>query len=119
MAQWNGQYTGNTHGTKVEDLEEALRHAVEAFRDASDDVKLSKGKAVKKLAARVLNARLKMVKARLSETLPVEAKELQARMVQIEHLRIREENLRSAGIAGIFCEFQVGELVSSDPGSED
>ena len=117
MAQWNGQYTGNTHGTKVTDFEHALRHAVEAFRNASDELRLSKAKAVKKLAAKVLIARLKMVKAKLAETKPVEAKDWEKRIVQVDHLTILERNLKAAGVAGILIEFGAQELLANDRNS--
>ena len=114
MAQWNGQYTGNTHGTKVADLEDTLRHAVEVFKNSSADVKSSKGKAVKKLAAKLLNARLKMLKAKLADTTPVEAKNWEKRRIQIEHLEIQEKQWTSSGVSGILSEFGVDKLVTDE-----
>lgn len=114
MAQWIGQFTSNTHGTKVSDFEYTLRHAVEVFRAAPADVKLNKAKAVKKLAGKVLNARLKMVKAKLSETTPVQAKDWEKKRVQVEHLQTMERSLQSAGVTGILIEFGVEELATDD-----
>lgn len=72
MAQWNGQYTGNSHLTKVEDLEATLRHAVTIFREASSSAESdTKGKAVRKLAEKLLSARLKFLRAKLYDAEPV------------------------------------------------
>ena len=118
MAQWIGQYTGNTHGTKAADLEHLLRHAVEVFKASSVELKPTKAKLVKKLAAKVLNARLKVVKAKLSETMPVEAKDWESRRVQVEHLQTMETNLLSADVAGILIEFDAAELAADDRDTE-
>ena len=114
MAQWNGQYTGNTHGTRVTDFEQTLRHAIDVFKTASDEMRSNNARAVKKLAAKVLNARLKMVKAKLSDTIPAKAEDLEKRIVQIEHLTILERNLQAAGVDGILIEFGMAELLADD-----
>lgn len=44
MAQWVGQFSNNTHGTKVADSEFLLRNAVEAFKTSVDDLKRDKAK---------------------------------------------------------------------------
>ena len=110
MAQWNGQFSGNTHKTKVLDLERMLRHSVEVFRTCSEETKPSKGKAVKQLAAKLLNARLKMIKAALSETIPVEEENLQKRRSQLDHLLAEEKKLGMEGVNGILIEFDIKDL---------
>ena len=114
MAQWNGQFTGNTHGTKVSDLEQTLTHAVEVYKIASEDVKLSKARSVKKLAEKVLNARLKFVKAKQSDTIPVEGKDWEKKHVQVEHLKLQESALVADGVVGILKEFDAPELATRD-----
>ena len=65
MAQWSRQYTGNTHATRVADLEASLRRAVSAFTEAqSDPERASKAKSVRKLAERLLLARRRLLAAR-------------------------------------------------------
>lgn len=62
MAQWKGQYSGHTHLTKVLELEGSLRKAVAAYLSSEEADKL---KAMEKLAVRLLNARVKNLRARL------------------------------------------------------
>lgn len=62
MAQWKGQYSGHTHVTKILDLESSLRKAVAAYLSSGEAGKL---KAAEKLAERLLNARVKNLRARL------------------------------------------------------
>jgi hypothetical protein len=64
MAQWRGQFTWLTHQTKLEDAEAVLRRAVVAFRGAPPADVAAKAKAVRQVAERVLNLRLKLLKAR-------------------------------------------------------
>ena len=113
MAQWNGQFTGNSHATKVEDYENTLRHAVEALNSCGVEERPAKIKSVKKLAAKVLNARLKMVRARRYDAQPVESKDWPARRVQLEHLTELETKLSGAGVDGILIEFGATELVKA------
>src|ERR1700755_1725191 len=88
MAQWNGQFTGNTHATKVKDLEETLAHAVNVFREAESAEEIqAKGKSVRKLAEKLLNARLKFLKAKIYDAESILEKDEAKRAIQIENLR--------------------------------
>lgn len=107
MAQWVGQFSNNTHGTKVADSEFLLRNAVEAFKTSVDDLKRDKAKTVKKLAGKVLNARLKMLKAKRSEIEPVESSQWSDRRIQIENLEGMITEITSAGVDGILREFEI------------
>ena len=50
MAQWNGQFTGNSRATKIKDLEEMLSHAVEVYHELSlNDERVIKEKQFAKL----------------------------------------------------------------------
>ena len=112
MAQWNGQFTGNTHLTKVQDLEQTLSHAVTVFREANSSAELpAKEKAVQKLAAKLLTARLKLLKAQLYDTEPVISDELSSRNKRIETLRQQEAKVRTDGVNGILIEFGVQDLI--------
>jgi hypothetical protein len=114
MAQWAGQYSGLSHATKVDDYEYMLEHAIEIFKSCTDAEKSKKAKSVRKLAAKVLNARLKLVKAKRYEVEPVEAKDWKERRVQIDHLEEVEAKLSSEGTAGILREFGATELTESE-----
>jgi hypothetical protein len=104
VAQWLGQFSGHTHATKVEDAEEALRHAVAAFRAAGAGDRDRKAKSVRTLSARLLSARLKLLKARLAALEPVaEGREQSAD--GIEALRAREAQTRADEVNGILAEF--------------
>jgi len=112
MAQWNGQYTGNSHATKIKDLEETLTHAVFVFREAGSAEEIqAKGKSVRKLAEKLLNARLKFLKAKIYDAEPVSERDEAKRAVQIENLRQHEAKARHDGINGILNEFKVADLI--------
>ena len=108
MAQWSGFGSGNTHATRVEDLEDTLREAIAAFRSAAAEQDRQRtAKSVRKLAKRLLSARLKMFKARLSELQPLTSPwEGQG----IESLKNREARTRAAGLNGILAEFGAEQL---------
>jgi hypothetical protein len=110
MAQWAWQFTGLSHRTKVDDYENMLRHAVEVFKNAANDDKSQKARSVKKLAVKVFNARLKMVKAKRYEVEPVNETEWKVKRTQVQHLVEIEEKLASEGLSGILQEFGVPEL---------
>ena len=100
MAQWRGQFTGLTHATKLEDAEEVLRRAVVVFRGTLPAEAAGKAKAVRHLAERVLNLRLKLLKARRAAGPPVNNSSTYA-----EELLAPERAVLSAGLAGILSEF--------------
>lgn len=109
MAQWVGQYTGNTHTTKVRDLEETLENSIAKFRELkTDEEKLVKQKAIIKIAEKVLNARLKFLKAKIYDAEPVvEGK--QSKLVS--NLKEQETILLEKGVNGILIEFDANDLI--------
>ena len=113
MAQWWGQYSGNSHQTKVDDLEEILQHAVIVFHNSDSDLERnSKKKNLCKLAKKLYNARLKLLRAKLDEAQPVIEGDLETQSSRIEALRTQEAKVKSEGINGIFVEFGIKELIS-------
>jgi hypothetical protein len=104
VAQWLGQFSGHTHATKVEDAEDALRHAVTALRAAGQDDREGKAKSVRNLAGRLLAARLKLYKARLAALEPA-ADGREQKLDGVETLRAREARTRAEGEKGILAEF--------------
>lgn len=100
MAQWTGQYSGLTHETKVQDIEALLRQAVAAFDATPEPARESKAKAVHHLSDRLLAARLKALRARLSALHEPGPKQAAA-----SQLQTREQELRAQGVTGIFKEF--------------
>ena len=107
MAQWLGQFSGLTHLTKVQDAECLLAHAVATLRTTDPEpARAKKGKAVDRLAGQLLKARLKWLKAQLSEKTEGQSERtLAQRAVEIEILRRREANIRMGGLAAILIEF--------------
>ena len=103
MAQWKGQFSGLTHETKVQDLEATLRQAVTAFDAAPDAERETKAKAVRHLADRLLTARLKALRARLSALR--EPGQKRASDSQVKQLQTREQEFHAQGVAGILKEF--------------
>lgn len=111
MAQWLGQFTGNSHQTKVEDLEATLRHAIDIFREtALPEERLVKEKAVRKLAKKLLTARLKFLRAKLYDAEPVTENIAKKQKINIESLRHQEIKTRLDGINGILVEFGAQDL---------
>jgi hypothetical protein len=112
MAQWIGQYTGNSHATKVQDFEETLRHSITVYREtASYEERFSKRKAIKKLAEKLLNARLKFLKAKLYDAEPVKETDSKKRSSHTDNLHQHLEKVRSEDINGIFKEFDIEDLI--------
>ena len=107
MAQWSRQYTGNTHATRVADLEASLRRAVSAFTEAqSDPERASKAKSVRKLAERLLLARRRLLAARRTAAQQVRSGEaLAEREKEISRLQERAATLDEGGLRGILAEF--------------
>lgn len=105
MAQWYGQFTGNSHSTKVKDLEEMLIHAVNVYRESSNEEKITKAKAIQKIAEKLLTARLKLLKAKLYDAEPVIDEKGEKQAIQIKHLQEKIFNVESVGVNGILEEF--------------
>ena len=115
MAQWLGQISGRTHETRVRDAEDALKHAVNAFRDVSGPhEREKKAENVRQLATRLLQARIRLFRARL-------ARASEPRMTGqpsgwsdgVDHLREQENATRSGGVQAILVEFGSNELDES------
>lgn len=110
MAQWLGQFTGRTHATKVEDVEDSLRHAIASFRTADSDDRRQKSKSVRMIAERLLTARLKALDAKLAELKPA-AEEHEQNAKKIQYLRAKESKARNEGVAGILREFRALDAI--------
>ena len=108
MAQWQGQFSGRTHATKVRRLERTLAVAVSALKAASDNERGKKLKAVRTIATRLLSARLHMMRSRISV-----AREKQEES-SVATLRSREETARVTGVEAILREF--GAMSGADHG---
>lgn len=69
MAQWSRQYSGNTHGTRVQDLEQQLQHAIDVFRSrrTSQDAAQSR-ETVLRMADKLLAARIRKRKVNAPQT---------------------------------------------------
>ena len=107
MAQWNGQFSGLTHETKVQDIEASLRQAVAAFNSATEGERDSKSKAVRHLAERLLAARLKALRSRLCVLR--EPGKKRASDSRVKQLQAREQETEAQGVTGILNEFHFGE----------
>ena len=71
MAQWLGQFTGNTHLTKVEDREQQLRHVVDVLgtKQLPAD-RQTYMKTVVRFAEQLHLARLRALKAQIASLDP-------------------------------------------------
>jgi len=105
MAQWTGQFGGHTHETKVKDIEDSLRLAIQTYRITAEAECAGKLKAIRHLAERLLAARLKALRARLSELTEPSSKSLDH--TKAAHLRTREQELQAQGVDDILREFEL------------
>jgi hypothetical protein len=114
LAQWAGGYSGNTHATRVEEAEAALRRAAAALKSgvSSDQPPKAAAKA-RKLAERVLSARVRMLKARLSAMQDASARDAApAGSEELSALRTRLARVQEQGLPGILAEFHLEALRS-------
>jgi hypothetical protein len=107
MAQWNGQYSGLTHETKVKDIETSLRAAIAAFDAAAETERATKAKAVRHLAERLFSARAKALSARLSALRRPAAEGVVPS--GLARLQTREKEVNEHGVVGILHEFRFNE----------
>jgi len=112
LAQWVGQESGNTHDTRVQDAECALAHAVDLIRSAPSPKDQKALKSVVRLAERVLSARTRRLKARLSELRRSSARsrEEEQTLKTMALFQRKLDDLQSSRVAGILAEFGVGDL---------
>ncbi len=106
MAQWLGQFTGHTHATRVAETEETLRTAFRALETCDPSERPHKEKAIRKIAARLLRARMQFLKAHLVELTRVATAEAhEKRAKEIERMRIAREVTETGGVAAILAEY--------------
>ena len=113
MAQWQGQFTGRTHATKVKDAEASWRVAIAALKTAPKDDRERKSQAVQQLGERLLAARLKMLRAQiesLTEALPPDAYPKQA-----QRLMTQERQTIDGGLDRLLAEFDTVGLAAATP----
>jgi hypothetical protein len=123
VAQWLGQFTGRTHETRVQDGEDALKRAIQALRDVSAPHEVpKKTKNVRHLATRLLQARIRVLRARI-------ARASEPRMTGqpsgwadgVDLLRAQEGATRVGGVHAILVEFgaeaAAAPNASESPGS--
>jgi hypothetical protein len=111
MAQWMGQFSGHTHGTKVGDVEESLRKAVTAMDTSAGIDRDRKVSAVRHLAERLVGARLKLLRARIASASELKYKNGKSSSEQVPHLKLRARQLESEGVEGILKEFGAYEKI--------
>jgi hypothetical protein len=106
VAQWWGQFSGRTHETRLQDVEDALKLAVVAFRESAGGEREHQARNVRKLAKRVLSARLRVLRSRIVRASePRMTGEASAWTDGVEALRAREVEARGDGVNGILAEF--------------
>jgi len=110
MAQWMGQFTGRTHESKVKELERTLEKAIEALKEASSDNFNAKRKSVLKVSARLLAARHKAIKARISKI--SETRSLENDSSKTRNLIQREKEINTNGVEMILKEYEIQDLVN-------
>ena len=107
MAQWQGQFSGRTHETRVREVEATLRRTVSALREESSaEVQERLKKQVRNLAKRLLTARLHLLKSRVGKASEQRMTGAPSAWADgIATLRAKEAQTRQEGINGILREF--------------
>ena len=109
MAQWLGQFSGNTHATRVADIEDAMRHAVAALRTAKGtDAAVSKAKAARRLAEQLFAARIRLLEVRLDAATPLTSEQSEARP-HLDKLRSRIVAMQAEGVRRVLEEFEISD----------
>ena len=116
MAQWFGSYTGRTHGTKVAHFEATMKVAVESLRSADLATAEKKLGSVMSVADRLLNARLKMLGARIERF--TEGRPPRECIERTRNLVTKEESARAGGVPAILKEFGVDAILGANANAE-
>ncbi len=104
MAQWMGQFSGETHKTKIEDRKAQLRQAIEVYRStAGEEERRSQEKKVIRFAENLHQARLKGAKAVWAAWDPCDTEGL-GRMLR------KMEVLEQQSIESVLKEFHVEDI---------
>ncbi len=104
------QFSGNTHETKVRDLEESLRKAANGLKAAVEPEKPHKMKAVKSLSKRLLDSQLKMYKARIKALSMQKLKKQDDPSIEVRKIMKKEKELKENGVEGILKIFGVQDF---------
>ncbi len=108
MAQWARQYTGNTHETRVDDAERALREAIAEQADPKDVLPDEVRLKWKKLAEKILFAREQVIRAKLSRSRHVPTEEAFENQKLAQDRMVKSlEVLYKGGVDAILLEFGV------------
>jgi hypothetical protein len=105
MAQWTGQFSGFTHETKVQGIEQSLRQAIVTYKALPEAERAGKLKAIRHLSEKLLAARLKALHARISALTEPGSKSLDE--TKAAHLGTREQELQAQSRDDIFREFGI------------
>jgi len=107
MAQWSGQFAGNTHLSKVRDLEQQLLYAVDVYRtlETQSEIELQ-AQVVLRFADKLLNARVRANKARIAALDPRDTDDRTKGESKTERILVD-------GVPAILKEFRVSD-VSAD-----
>lgn len=104
MAQWSGQYNGNTHLSKVHDREAQLSDAVETYRKCeTQSDRYARAQTVLRFADRLLIARLKAQRAQVAALDPRNTDQLEQAKRKLQHMR-------DTGLRGVLGEFAAADI---------
>ena len=113
MAQWIGQFSGRTHESRIADVEATLRRAIESLAAAGADSSAHERKNVLNLAEKLLAARTRQHKARLSQKRERATAESPAEnALALVRLEQSVAEMKVAGISAILKEFGVRDVDS-------
>ncbi len=104
MAQWSGQFTGNTHLSKVQDREQQLQHAIEVYRTLESKTETEAQKqTVARFAKQLLDARIRATKARIVALDPRDDNDRALAESKID-------KLLNGGVSSILKEFAASDI---------
>ena len=112
MAQWVGYGSGRTHESRVTDAEAVLRRAVESLLAVDPDSAVQARRNVLGLAEKLLSARTRLIRARLSQKRERVGAQNGPDPESLAPMERNISEIQLAGVAGILHEFGVLDVES-------
>jgi len=116
MAQWQGQFSGRTHATKVEDIERTLLTSIDSLTQGDEQKRKELLQNTHAIAKKLLTVRLKMLRTRMTQLSEPGRPQDQR---QTASLKATIDQMMAEGMDAIMREFGIDDLTapSDDQGN--
>ena len=109
MAQWQGQFSGRNHATKVADIERSLLTSIDSLTQGDAQNRKELLQNIHAIAKKLLTARLKMLRARMTQ-LSEPGRQQDQR--QTASLKATIDQMTAEGLDSILREFGIDDLTA-------